>query len=201
MTASDISFFISLFFMIFAITSSILAILSSNRVYCALFLIVTIISSASLCIMIGADYLGISLIIIYVGTIVILFIFVIMMIGIDENCKMVSLYAKIALIFSVNTIFLSFICYTLNIKNFRIYKYISTKEIGLNVFERYQFDLQLAAIILLLSMVGSIFLIKVNSKSFTRYKQDMNLQKNEIRVAKMCEVKNGSGVNLKEIKE
>ena len=76
-----------IFFNIILILSSIFVFLSENPVHSVLFLVITFLSSASICFCFGADFLGLIFIIIYVGAIAVLFVFVIMMLNIKRLNK------------------------------------------------------------------------------------------------------------------
>jgi len=62
--------------------SAVSVFITQNPVYSVLFLVVTFLSSASICFYFGADFLGILFVIIYVGAIAVLFLFIVMMLDI-----------------------------------------------------------------------------------------------------------------------
>ena len=78
----------SIFFYIFsfiAIISSLMVIVSKNTVHSVFFLILDFISVSSLFIMIGAEFLGMMMLIVYVGAVAVLFLFVVMMLNVSEQ--------------------------------------------------------------------------------------------------------------------
>ena len=78
----------SIFFYTFsfiAIISSIMVILSKNTVHSVFFLILDFISISCLFIMIGAEFLGMIMLIVYVGAVAVLFLFVVMMLNVAQN--------------------------------------------------------------------------------------------------------------------
>src|SRR5438105_1990861 len=84
----------SIFFYIFAslsIFSSILVVLSKNTVKSVLFLILTFVSTACLWLLLEAEFLAITLILVYVGAVIVLFLFVVMMIDQEFEIKNIGI--------------------------------------------------------------------------------------------------------------
>ncbi len=73
------------FFSIIAIVSAIFVIVSRNTVHAVFFLILDFISIACLFIMIGAEFLGMMMLIVYVGAVAVLFLFVVMLMNVTEQ--------------------------------------------------------------------------------------------------------------------
>ena len=78
----------SLFFYLFstiAVFSAIMVTISRNTVYSVFFLILVFISISILFIMIGAEFLGMIMLIVYVGAVAVLFLFVVMMLNVTQQ--------------------------------------------------------------------------------------------------------------------
>ena len=78
----------SIFFYTFAfiaIVSAIMVTVSKNTVHSVFFLILDFVSISSLFIMIGAEFLGMIMLIVYVGAVAVLFLFVVMILNINEQ--------------------------------------------------------------------------------------------------------------------
>ena len=73
------------FFSIIAIISAIFVIVSRNTVHAVFFLILDFVSIACLFIMIGAEFLGMIMLIVYVGAVAVLFLFVVMMLNVAQQ--------------------------------------------------------------------------------------------------------------------
>ena len=73
------------FFSVIAIVSAIFVIVSRNTVHAVFFLILDFISIACLFIMIGAEFLGMMMLIVYVGAVAVLFLFVVMLMNVTEQ--------------------------------------------------------------------------------------------------------------------
>ena len=84
MIAHSIFFY---FFSFIAIASAIMVTVSKNTVHSVFFLILDFISISSLFIMIGAEFLGMIMLIVYVGAVAVLFLFVVMMLNVAEQKK------------------------------------------------------------------------------------------------------------------
>ena len=82
MIAHSIFFF---FFSAVAIFSAIMVTVSKNTVHSVLFLILDFITISCLFIMIGAEFLGMIMLIVYVGAVAVLFLFVVMMLNVAEK--------------------------------------------------------------------------------------------------------------------
>src|SRR5436309_12965566 len=78
--------FTALFFYLFAglcISAAIMVIAARNPVHSVLFLILAFVNAAALFILLGAEFLAMILIIVYVGAVLVLFLFVVMMLDVD----------------------------------------------------------------------------------------------------------------------
>jgi NADH-quinone oxidoreductase subunit J len=74
-----------IFLNICLILSALFVLLSENSVHSILFLVLTFLNAAVICFIFGADFLGLLLIIIYVGAIAVLFLFVVMMLNVKTQ--------------------------------------------------------------------------------------------------------------------
>ena len=160
------------FFSIIAIFSALMVITSKNTINSVFFLILDFISLGCLFIMIGAEFLGMILLIVYVGAVAVLFLFVVMMLNVAEQKQSwfigkKSTHIPSGLIVSI-LIFLELLVviggwkYKENIMssgNLVINNNISnTHQIGMVLYTDYILYFQISGIILLLSMIGAILL-------------------------------------------
>src|SRR5262249_16838236 len=70
-------------FAVIAVASGVMVVASRNAVHCVLFLILAFFNSAGLFVLMGAEFLAMILVIVYVGAVAVLFLFVVMMLDID----------------------------------------------------------------------------------------------------------------------
>ena len=73
------------FFSVIAVFSAVMVVVSRNAVHSVFFLILDFISISCLFIMIGAEFLGMIMLIVYVGAVAVLFLFVVMMLNVNEK--------------------------------------------------------------------------------------------------------------------
>ena len=160
------------FFSIITVGSALMVIASKNTVHAVFFLILDFISVGCLFIMIGAEFLGMIMLIVYVGAVAVLFLFVVMMLNVAEQKQswfrgLKSTHIPVGLIVSIiillevlvviggwkykaNFISTDSIAIDSNVSN--------THQLGRVLYTDYIYLFQIAGIILLLSMVGAIIL-------------------------------------------
>ncbi len=161
-----------IFFYLFAtlITiSSLCVVLSKNSVYSVLWLIFAFINGAGLMILLGAEFLAMMLIVIYVGAVAVLFLFVIMMLDMHFNKTITQLKENLAL-----SIFIALIMFAdlvtiilLGTKNINFSSEVSfaitnsisnTKAIGNVLYTDFMLPFQMAGLILFVAMIACITL-------------------------------------------
>ena len=160
------------FFSVIAIFSALMVIASRSTINSVFFLILDFISIGCLFIMVGAEFLGVIILIVYVGAVAVLFLFVVMMLNVAQQKKSwfigkKSTHIPFGLFVSV-IIFLELLVviggwkYKENIMSSStlfINKDISnTHSIGMVMYTDYILYFQISGIILLLSMIGAIVL-------------------------------------------
>ena len=160
------------FFSVIAIFSALMVITSRNTVHSVFFLILDFISVGCLFIMVGAEFLGMILLIVYVGAVAVLFLFVVMMMNVAEQKQSwfigkksthipsglivgVLIFLELLVViggwkYKENIVSSSDIIINENISN--------THEIGFVLYTDYILYFQVSGIILLLSMIGAIIL-------------------------------------------
>jgi len=166
------SFFFYIFSLI-AIVSAIMVTVSKNTVHSVFFLILDFISISCLFIMIGAEFLGMIMLIVYVGAVAVLFLFVVMMLNVAQQKnqwfkgKESSKHIPVGLIVSV-VIFFELIIVIggwkfkpnlVTAMSLSIDKNITnTHSIGYVLYTDYIHIFQLSGMILLVAMIGAIVL-------------------------------------------
>ena len=170
MLAHAIFFYV---FSLIAIVSAIMVTVSKNTVHSVFFLILDFISISCLFIMIGAEFLGMIMLIIYVGAVAVLFLFVVMMLNVAQqknqwfSARESSKHLPVGLIIST-IIFLELIIViggwkykpdlvssmSLNIDS----SISNTHAIGYVLYTDYIHIFQLSGMILLVAMIGAIVL-------------------------------------------
>ena len=192
------------FFASFLIVTCISVIFSKNPVNSVLFLVLAFLNSTFLFILIGAEFVGIILAIVYIGAVAILFLFVVMMLDIQITTLLFNIkrYVPLALLFA--GVILAEIIYLTVFKSSKsniseiVRSSNNTEEIGNVLYTKYFIDFQLSGIVLLLAMIGAIVLTHVYRPSIRRQsidKQNTTYSKDRI---KLVETKSGEGINYNE---
>ena len=192
------------FFASFLIVTCISVIFSKNPVNSVLFLVLAFLNSTFLFILIGAEFVGIILAIVYIGAVAILFLFVVMMLDIQITTLMFNIkrYVPLALLFA--GVILAEIIYLTVFKSSKsniseiVRSSNNTEEIGNVLYTKYFIDFQLSGIVLLLAMIGAIVLTHVYRPTIKRQnidKQNTTYSKDRI---KLVETESGEGINYNE---
>ena len=170
MLAHAIFFYI---FSIIAVISAIMVTASKNTVHSVFFLILDFISISCLFIMIGAEFIGMIMLIVYVGAVAVLFLFVVMMLNVAQQknqwflSKSSSGHIPIGLIISVVIFFELIIVvggwkYKPDLANLTTSsstdKITNTHSLGQVLYTDYIHIFQISGMILLIAMIGAIVL-------------------------------------------
>jgi NADH-quinone oxidoreductase subunit J len=178
----------ALFFYLFAgvcVASAVMVIVSRNPVHSVLYLILAFVNASGLFVLMGAEFLGMMLIVVYVGAVAVLFLFVIMMLDVDflELREGFIEYLPVGLV--IGGIFLFELLLTVGfwVINPGVAKTITaaiptnvsnTEALGLVLYTKYVHYFQLAGMVLLVAMIGAIVLTLRHKASVKR--QDINVQ-------------------------
>jgi NADH-quinone oxidoreductase subunit J len=162
----------AVFFYLFAgilVASAVMVIASRNPVHSVLYLILAFVNAAALFVMMGAEFLAMILIIVYVGAVAVLFLFVVMMLDVDfsEFKHGVLQYLPIGLL--IGGIFLAELLVVVGAWAIGpgVPKAIvapipggisNTEAIGLVLYTRYVYFFEVSGMILLVAMIGAIVL-------------------------------------------
>ena len=191
------SFFL---FTAFLVTTCIFVIFSKNPVNSVLFLVLAFLNSTFLFILIGAEFVGIILAIVYIGAVAILFLFVVMMLDIQKVTLMLNIkkYIPIAVVFA--SIILAEIIYLTVYKTTKVNPDIiikhenNTEQIGDVLYTTYFIDFQLSGIVLLLAMIGAIVLTHVYRPSIKRQNIDKQNTTSSTNRVQLVKIKSGQGI-------
>ena len=206
MLAHSIFFY---FFSFVAIISALMVTVSKNTVHSVFFLILDFISISCLFIMIGAEFLGMIMLIVYVGAVAVLFLFVVMMLNVAQqknqwfSDRVSSKHIPVGLIVSVIIFFeLTIIiggwkykpdlisAMSLNIDS----SISNTKAIGYVIYTDYIHIFQLSGMILLVAMIGAIVLTFRKRTGVKRQSYFSQISREREDGVEMIEVESNKGV-------
>ena len=172
----------ALFFYLFAgvcVASAVMVIVSRNPVHSVLYLILAFVNASGLFVLLGAEFLAMILIVVYVGAVAVLFLFVIMMLDVDflELREGFIEYLPVGLV--IGGIFLFELLLTVGfwVINPGVTKTITaaiptnvsnTEALGLVLYTKYIHYFQLAGMVLLVAMIGAIVLTLRHRKGVLR---------------------------------
>jgi NADH-quinone oxidoreductase subunit J len=198
----------ALFFYLFAgicVASAFMVIAARNPVHSVLYLILAFVNAAGLFVMMGAEFLAMILIVVYVGAVAVLFLFVVMMLDVDfsEFKQGVLQYLPIGLL--IGGIFLAELLLVVgawvigpgvpqaitapisaNISN--------TEAIGLVLYTRYIYFFQAAGMILLVAMVGAIALTLHHRARVRRQDAATQVSRTPAASIEIVKVRSGQGL-------
>ncbi len=197
------------FFSVIAIFSSLMVITSRSTVNSVFFLILDFISVGCLFIMVGAEFLGMIILIVYVGAVAVLFLFVVMMLNVAEQKQSWFIgretnHIPTGLIVSI-LIFLELLVviggwkYKDNLmssSSLVISDISNTHQLGLVMYTDYILYFQLAGIILLLSMIGAILLTFRERPGVKKQSYLKQISRNPNTSIELREVQSNEGVKI-----
>jgi NADH-quinone oxidoreductase subunit J len=205
----------TLFFYLFAgvcVASAVMVIASRNPVHSVLFLILAFVNASGLFLLMGAEFLAMILVVVYVGAVAVLFLFVIMMLDVDfvELRQGFLEYLPVGLV--IGAIFLAELLVVAGgwaidpalVKGAAapIPQNVTNAEaIGLVLYTRYVHYFQLAGAVLLVAMVGAIVLTLRHKASVKR--QSIPVQNARTKAAAMAvrQVPSGQGLQDQDAQE
>ena len=206
MLAHAIFFYI---FSLIAIISAIMVTVSKNTVHSVFFLILDFISISCLFIMIGAEFLGMIMLIVYVGAVAVLFLFVVMMLNVAQqknqwfSAKESAKHIPVGLIISVIIFFELIIVIggwkykpdLVSAMSLTVDKEISnTHAIGYVLYTEYIHIFQLSGMILLVAMIGAIVLTYRQRHGVKRQSYFSQISRERSDGVELIDVKSNEGV-------
>ena len=199
------------FFSFVAIISAIMVTVSKNTVHSVFFLILDFISISCLFIMIGAEFLGMIMLIVYVGAVAVLFLFVVMMLNVAQQknqwfiSKESSGHIPVGLVISVIIFFELIIVIggwkykpdLLNSTNLFIEKGVSnTHSLGQVLYTDYIHVFQISGMILLIAMIGAIVLTFRQREGVKKQSYLKQISRERAEGVEVLEVASNRGVKI-----
>jgi NADH-quinone oxidoreductase subunit J len=192
---------VEVLFYIFAtilVAAALGVIIARNSVYCALSLVLCFVTSAAIWLLVEAEFLAVVLVLVYVGAVMVLFLFVVMMLdvkfeelreGFVKYAWLGWLTAAALVVEIVGVVWARGIGVDVNrIPTPSAVDYSNTRELGSLLYGKYLYPFELAAVLLLVAIVAAISLTM--RKRPGHKVQDINAQvavraKDRIRIIKM----------------
>ncbi len=192
-------------FAISAITGGLFTVISRQPVHSVLWLILSFLSSAGLFVLLGAEFVAMLLIIVYVGAVAVLFLFVVMMLDVDfaELKAEMARYMPLALLIGL-VILMQFVMAfgawdsaqgaTANLAQPVPTDRHNTEALGVILYDQYFLLFQLAGLILLVAMIGAIVLTLRHRQDIKRQDIIGQMMRDPAKAMELKDVKPGQGL-------
>ena len=192
-------------FALCTVTGGLFTVVSRNPVHSVLWLILTFLSSAGLFVLLGAEFVAMLLVIVYVGAVAVLFLFVVMMLDVDfaELKAEMAQYLPLGLL--IGLVLLMQLSMALG-----VWSVADTAEaaraavtpaethntagLGLLIYDQYFLLFQLAGLILLVAMIGAIVLTLRHRKDVKRQDVLAQMYRDPALAMELKDVKPGQGL-------
>jgi NADH-quinone oxidoreductase subunit J len=201
----------ALFFYLFAgvcIASAFMVIAARNPVHSVLYLILAFVNAAGLFVMLGAEFLAMILIVVYVGAVAVLFLFVVMMLDVDfaELRQGFLQYLPLgALLFCVFLLELGGVLFSWVLAPDVVHALASptppltsasnTAALGQVLYTRYVYFFQVSGLVLLVAMVGAIVLTLRHKPNVKRQSIAAQVARTKATAIEVVKVPSGQGVS------
>lgn len=204
MGVADFAFYI---FAISTVTGALFTVVSKNPVHSVLWLILAFLSSAGLFVLLGAEFVAMLLVIVYVGAVAVLFMFVVMMIDVDfaELRGKMARYVPIAgLIATVLLLELAMVFGVWEVSDNAagaraavtpdLNEVHNTAALGQLIYDQYIYLFQAAGLILLVAMIGAIVLTLRHRVNIKRQNVMEQMHRDPAKTLEVIDVKPGQGL-------
>ena len=190
-----------------AIASGVMVISARNPVHSVLFLIAAFFNAAGLFVLMGAEFLAMILVIVYVGAVAVLFLFVVMMLDINfvemrqGFLQYLPIGGLIGVILLIELLFI-FASWTVapDASNVAaapmssLGEVSNTRALGLLIYTKYIYYFQAAGLVLLVAMIGAIVLTLRVRKGVRRQKVPDQLRRSRAESVEIKKVETGKGI-------
>jgi len=192
-------------FALCTVTGGLFTVVSRNPVHSVLWLILTFLSSAGLFVLLGAEFVAMLLVIVYVGAVAVLFLFVVMMLDVDfaELKAEMAQYLPLGLL--IGLVLLMQLSMALGVWSVADTAEAAraavtpaethnTAALGLLIYDQYFLLFQLAGLILLVAMIGAIVLTLRHRKDVKRQDVLAQMYRDPALAMELKDVKPGQGL-------
>ena len=200
--------FLAIFFYLFSfilVGSALIVVSARNTIYSVLFLILAFLNAAALFVLLGAEFLAMLLIVVYVGAIAVLFLFVVMMLDIDKVEAKHKINKNLPFLFIISAVMFLEIFTIVKISSLTVRISPSfaaptdipnTKALGNILYTDFAYPFELCGAILFVAMIGAIILtLKEQNPLLKRQNIGNQLLRNKSNSLKIIKVKSGEGIN------
>ncbi|MGR3503757.1 NADH-quinone oxidoreductase subunit J [Pseudaestuariivita sp.] len=202
MTALALAFYL---FALSTIVGGLFTVISRNPVHSVLWLILAFLSAAGLFVLMGAEFVAMLLIIVYVGAVAVLFLFVVMMLDVDfaelkaEMARYLPLGLLIGVVLLMQLVLVFGTWETAPeapdlVANVQPEGTHNTQALGLILYDKYFLLFQTSGLILLVAMVGAIVLTLRHRSDVKRQDILAQMYRDPAKAMELKDVKPGQGL-------
>jgi NADH-quinone oxidoreductase subunit J len=193
----DFKTFVFYFFSVILVFASLRVITLRNPVHAALHLVLAFFSASGLWILLQAEFLAIALVLVYVGAVMVLFLFVVMLLDINVDRLREGFWSYLPLGGIVALLMVAEMSLVVGGNYFDLFEsnvpqteatFSNVKAVGRVLFTEYVYPFELASVILMVGIVAAVALTlrgKRKSKSVSPSQQVFVKAKDRVRVLKM----------------
>jgi NADH-quinone oxidoreductase subunit J len=201
----------ALFFYLFAgvcIGSAFMVIAAKNPVHSVLFLILAFVNASGLFVLMGAEFLAMILVVVYVGAVAVLFLFVVMMLDVDfaefrqGSLQYLPIGALVGLIVLAELLlvvvgwtFSPDVAQTITAPIPPIASTTNTEALGQVLYTRYIYYFQASGVVLLVAMIGAIVLTLRHKPSVKRQNIAQQVARTKATAIDIVKVRPGQGLS------
>ena len=202
MTVFSFAFYL---FAVITVTAGLMVTLSRNPVHSVLWLILAFLSTSGLFVLLGAEFVAMLLVIVYVGAVAVLFLFVVMMLDIDFAALEGELARYMPLGLLIGVVLLMQVAIGVGVwtvadgaeglrQAVAPTEIENTRALGLLIYDKYFLLFQLAGLILLVAMIGAILLTLRHRKDVKRQNVLHQMWRDPAKAMELKDVKPGQGL-------
>jgi NADH-quinone oxidoreductase subunit J len=202
MTVFSFAFYM---FAVITVLSGLMVTLSRNPVHSVLWLILAFLSTSGLFVLLGAEFVAMLLVIVYVGAVAVLFLFVVMMLDIDFAALKGELARYMPLGLLIGVVLLMQVAIGVGVwtvadgaeglrQAVAPTEIENTRALGLLIYDKYFLLFQLAGLILLVAMIGAILLTLRHRKDVKRQNVLQQMWRDPAKAMELKDVKPGQGL-------
>ena len=192
-------------FAVITVAAALMVTVSRNPVHSVLWLILTFLSAAGLMVLMGAEFIAMLLLVVYVGAVAVLFLFVVMMLDIDFAALKGQMAQAMPLALLIGVILIMEV--TIGLGGWSTAPQASAlhgaplpegvdniRAIGLLIYDKYIYLFQAAGLVLLVAMIGAILLTLRHRKDIKRQNVLQQMWRDPAKTLEMKDVKSGQGL-------
>lgn len=188
-----------------AVVAGLMVTIARNPVHSVLWLILTFVSASGLMVLVGAEFVAMLLLVVYVGAVAVLFLFVVMMLDIDFAALKAEMAQALPLGLLIGVILLMQIGMGVgewtvaeNAKALHAtpgFEHLdNTRMIGMLLYDRYIYLFQASALVLLVAMIGAILLTLRHRTGIKRQNVLEQMWRDPAKTMELKDVKPGQGL-------